>query len=415
MAGSIRRRGSNAWQIQITVGTDPVTGKRRRVYKTVHGNRSDAERALQQLLLSSSPAQRRSTSVATDAGNGSGTSHPNDFGATTEAGGGRTTLRDYLNEWLELKVIALSPTTAAWYRFVIDKHIVPGLGHIPVVELRPQHVQRLYSDKLGLPTNRSGSISRSSVRCIHRILHAALSQAVRLQVIERNPCDAVDAPRGGRRPPRFWRPEEAARFLSAIRSDRLYALFHLALGTGLRRGELLGLRWSDVDLERRSLTVHRVRVRAGREIVDKEPKTSGSHRTIALPAQVCETLLRHAEAQLIEKRLMGETYQDRGLVFAGVDGRPLNPDYIGCQYFSRLISRADVPQINFHGLRHTHATLLVTEGVPLKTVSARLGHSSIKITGDIYSHVLDRMDRQAAEEFDMAISKAADKSARGDV
>lgn len=317
------------------------------------------------------------------------------------------TVRSYLAEWLDMKATALSPTTAAWYRFVIDRHIVPQLGHLSMAELRPQHIQRLYADRLRPRPDGSGQISRSSVRGIHRILHAALSQAVRLQVVDRNPCDAVDPPKGGGRPPRFWKPEDAAKYLSAIRSDRLFALFHLALGTGLRRGELLGLRWTDIDFDRGSLTVNQVRVRAGRGTIAKEPKTAGSHRTIALSRQVCDTLRLHAIAQREEKRLMAEAYEDCGLVFAGIDGRPLNPDYIGCQYFRRLISLADVPRINFHGLRHTHATLLAMGGVPLKTVSARLGHSSVKITGDIYSHVLDRMDRQAADEFDKAILEAS--------
>lgn len=420
MAGSIRRRGDDAWQIQISAGTDPATGKRRRVYRTVHGSRSDAEHALQQMMLSASSALssalRPAVVDAVQTGRGGGTDNTGDVvgtGGIDDAGdagaarSGRMPLQDYLNEWLELRVVALSPTTVAWYRFVINKHIVPGLGHIPIDELRPWHIQRLYADKLRPQASGSSSVSRSTVRCIHRILHAALSQAVRLQIVERNPCDAVDAPKSGRRPPRFWKPEEAARFLSAIRDDRLFALFHLALGTGLRRGELLGLRWRDVDLEHCSLTVRRVRVRAGRVTIDKEPKTSGSCRTIALPSQVCESLMRHAEAQLMEKELMGDAYQDHNLVFAGIDGKPLNPDYIGCQYFRRLISLANVPHINFHGLRHTHATLLAAEGVPLKTVSARLGHSSVKVTGDIYSHVLDRMDRQAADEFDLAMSRAA--------
>lgn len=324
--------------------------------------------------------------------------------ARRSRGQGGMTLRDYLEEWLQIKEPTLSPTTVVWYRFVIRRHVVPDLGHLPISELKPQHIQRMYSDKMRSRPEGGGKISPNSVRCIHRILHAALSQAVRLQIVASNPCDAVDPPKYSRRLPRYWKPEEAARFLEAIKDDRLFALFHLALGTGLRRGELLGLRWDGVDLERACLTVNQVRVRAGARTVSKEPKTAGSYRTIALSIQVCQTLKRHAASQREEKRLMGDAYMDNNLVFAAIDGRPLNPDYIGCQYFRRLIARAGVQQINFHGLRHTHATLLAMGGVPLKTVSARLGHSSVKITGDIYSHVFDRMDRDAAEKFDATLS-----------
>ncbi|MGI6102914.1 MAG: tyrosine-type recombinase/integrase [Bacillota bacterium] len=330
------------------------------------------------------------------------------YSSSSETNGSGTpsavTLGEYLEEWLQIKEPTLSPTTMAWYTFVVFKHIIPEIGHLPINELTPRHLLKMYSDKLRPRPGGRKQLSQSSVRCIHRVLHAALSQAVRLQIIATNPCAAVDPPKSSRRAPRYWRPEEAARFLDAIRDDRLFALFHLALGTGLRRGELLGLRWECVDLERGCLTVNQVRVRAGSKTISKEPKTPGSSRTVALSKQVCETLRRHAESQNREKLLMGEAYTDNGLVFAGVDGRPLNPDYIGCQYFRRLVSRAGVPQINFHGLRHTHATLLAMGGVPLKTVSARLGHSSVKITGDIYSHVFDQMDHEAAQKFDAMLS-----------
>lgn len=386
MSGSIRRRGRSAWQIQVTAGTDPSTGRRIRRYRTVRGSKTDAEQVLREMLLDQTRPDQ-SSCYRCD-----------------------LTVAQFLDEWIKTKAMTLSPTTVAWYGYVIGRHIAPELGRLPISQLKPVHIQRLYSVKLQQVPGGPKPISRSTARCIHRVLHAALSYAVRLQVIDRNPCDAVEVPKGGRPRPRYWRPEEAARFLEAAKNDRLFALFHLALGSGLRRGELLGLRWMDVDLDRQSLTVSQVRVRAGDEIITKEPKTSGSLRSIALSPGVCETLMRHREAQSRERTLMGEAYEDHGLVFATVDGRPLNPDYIGCQYFRRLISLAGVPQINFHGLRHTHATLLALRGVPLKTVSARLGHSSVKITGDIYSHVLDRMDRGAALEFDAVLPKAPDAS-----
>ena len=383
MSGSIRRRGRSAWQIQVTAGTDPSTGRRIRRYRTVRGSKTDAEQVLREMLLDQTRPDQ-SSCYRCD-----------------------LTVAQFLDEWIKTKAMTLSPTTVAWYGYVIGRHIAPELGRLPISQLKPVPPAAVLCQAAASARRTQTDLSHSA-RCIHRVLHAALSYAVRLQ-IDRNPCDAVEVERRAASP-RYWRPEEAARFLEAAKNDRLFALFHLALGSGLRRGELLGLRWMDVDLDRQSLTVSQVRVRAGDEIITKEPKTSGSLRSIALSPGVCETLMRHREAQSRERTLMGEAYEDHGLVFATVDGRPLNPDYIGCQYFRRLISLAGVPQINFHGLRHTHATLLALRGVPLKTVSARLGHSSVKITGDIYSHVLDRMDRGAALEFDAVLPKAPDAS-----
>ena len=149
------------------------------------------------------------------------------------------TVEQFLDEWMNTKAMTLSSTTLAWYRYVIARHIEPELGQLRMSQLRPVHIQRLYASKLQQVPGGPRPISRSTARCIHRVLHAALSCAVRLQVIGRNPCDAVEVPKAGRPRPRYWRPEEAARFLNAARNDRLFALFH-ALGTGLRRGELLG-------------------------------------------------------------------------------------------------------------------------------------------------------------------------------
>ncbi|HHV62395.1 MAG TPA: site-specific integrase [Firmicutes bacterium] len=382
MAGSIRKRGENSWEIQITLGKDPVTGKKKRIYETVHGTRKDAQKALRNLL------------------------HSIDEGTFVEPS--KMTVRQFLEQWLTTHKPNVAPTTWTWYQLVCQKHIIPHLGDIPLQKLTPLAIQEFYIQKLetGRLDGKGKTLSSNSVKHIHRILHKALETAVKLQIINRNPCDSVEPPKVVKKEARYWTPEEAAKFLEAIKDDRLYALFYLALGTGLRRGELLGLRWEDIDLAKGCLTVRQELVRAQRGTLFKEPKTESSKATIALSRSVIDVLKQHKVRQAKERLMMGDQYHDNGLVFTKFDGSPLEPTCISGRYFRKLIKKAGVRQINFHGLRHTHGTVLGAAGVPLKSVSKRLRHSSVAITGDIYSHVFDEMDREVAETFDDILQKA---------
>lgn len=272
-------------------------------------------------------------------------------------------------------------------------------------------VQRFYINQLeeGRVDGRGKRLSAAMVRQIHRLLHSALNHAVRLQLISRNPCDAVELPKVVRGETDYWTPDEVAQFLEGIKGDRLYALFYLALSTGLRRGELMGLRWEDIDFERRCLSVKQERVRGEKGSIFKEPKTKYSVRPIALSQKTIEVLKKHKVQQAREKLVMGDSYHDFGLVFTNVDGSPLTPWYISQRYFKKLIDKTGVRRISFHGLRHTHATMLGWAGISLKTISSRLRHSSVAITGDIYSHLLAEMDYAAAEAFDAALEEAKNR------
>ncbi|HHV63187.1 MAG TPA: site-specific integrase [Firmicutes bacterium] len=382
MAGSIRKRGENSWEIKAELGRDPMTGKRRRIFKTIRGTKRDAEKALRDIL--------RSIDEGT-------------FSAPS-----KITLAEFLVQWLQIHKAQVATTTWEWYDMICHKHIIPELGHIPLQKLTPLAVQSFYAKKLDSKTldGKGRQLSPSSVRHIHRVLHKALNHALKMQLISRNPCDAVEPPKPQKKEAKFWTPEEAGQFLEAIRDDRLYALFHLALGTGLRRGELLGLKWESIDFAKGTLTVKEELVRRRRGTLVKEPKTEKSRRTIPLSQETLDVLKAHKVAQNKERLLLGDQYQNNGLVFTTVDGRPLEPTYISGDYFHRMIKKAGVREINFHALRHTHATLLGAAGVPIKAVSERLGHSSIAITGDIYSHVFSEMDRQAANAFDTILRKA---------
>ena len=381
MKGFIEKRG-NSWRLSVYLGKDPVTGKERRVRKTVRGSEKDAQKALRDLL------------------------HSIDEGTFVEPA--KMTVEQYLEQWLETHKANVEPTTHDWYALVCRQHIAPHLGRMQLQKLTPLAIQQFYVSKLqeGRLDGKGKALSPNTVRHIHRVLHKALNAAVKLQLIPRNPCDAVEPPKAVKKEARYWTPEEAAQFLEAIQEDRLYALFYVALGTGLRRGELLGLRWQDVDLNEGRLTVRQEIVRKSKGTLVKAPKTEKSRATISLSRGVVEVLKKHKARQAQERLLMGDQYHDSGLVFTTFEGKPLDPSYISGDYFGKLIEKAKVRKINFHALRHTHATILASQGVPLKVVSERLRHSSVAITGDIYSHVFAQMDREAADSFDAAMQAA---------
>lgn len=303
-------------------------------------------------------------------------------------------LADYMRQWLEDKAGQLRPGTIRSYRWLVNTHIIPGLGRIDLAKLRPNHLQKFYTDM------RKKGLSNRTIRYAHTLLHEALERAVHWGLIARNVADVVDAPRANSPPGKTWTIDEAFRFLKVAKEvePRYWIAFFLALMTGMRRGEIIALRWQDVDLENGRLHVrHTLTWAAGRPLF-QEPKTDRSRRSIAVAPEVIATLRAHRAKQAEERLLMGEAYHDQDLVLARVNGDPLHPRTINDAWY-RALSKADVPRIRFHDLRHTHASLLLQQGVHPKIVSERLGHSTINITLDIYSHVLPDLQQQVAREF----------------
>lgn len=378
--GSIYQRAKNTWRVELFLGVDPLTKEKKRITRTVHGTKKDAERVLRDLAKQLDDGELREPT--------------------------KMTVAEYLESWLETHKNKIAETSYDWYKMVCERHIIPVLGHIRLQQLTPLMVQEFYNKKLGSPAlNGRGVLSASSIDHIHKVLHRALNQAVKLHLIANNPCDAVEPPKPKKADIDFWTPDEVIRFLDAIRGDRLYALFYLALHTGMRRGEILGLMWEDMDLENGFISVRRAIVRRYRGTVVKEPKTEKSRRRIQITRDVVDVLKAYKVIQNKERLLFGEDYVNTGYVFTKPEGGPLEPCYV-TGYFNRLVKKAGVRSIKFHALRHTHATLLGAAGVPLKSVSARLGHSSVVMTGDIYSHVFSDMDREAADTFEEILNKA---------
>lgn len=315
------------------------------------------------------------------------------------------TVGAYLAEWLEVQRHRLQPTTLKSYTGNVDRYLAPHIGDVALADLDVRQLERLYADLMSRGGDGGRPLSRRTVEYAAATLRSALNDAVRTGLLDRNPASLARPPRIDPTSPtegdeelQVWTAEEARRFLEQIRGDRLRDLWVVALGTGMRRGELLGLRWEDVDIERATLHVRR-----SLQVVDglvrlKRTKTSRS-RSLRIDERVVEVLDRRRRLQEIHREAAGDAWSDRwGLVFTEEDGSYLVPMNVSSA-FRWLVRKLDVPVIRLHDIRHTHATLLLQAGTPVKVVSERMGHSTIRVTLDVYAHVLPAMDADAVERF----------------
>jgi integrase len=356
--GTIYQRDDGRWEARVTVGF----GARRSFYGATRQEVVQKLREAQQALESGLPL-----------------------------GDGRQTTAQFLESWLRAVEHRLRGSTWNRYYEYVALHIVPALGQVRLTKLSPQHVQQFYAQKL------SEGLSSTTVRHIHAVLHRALVHAVKVGLVPRNVTDAVEAPRMRHAQIHPLSATQAHAFLEACRSERLYALFVMALATGMRQGELLALRWQDVDLAHGTLQVRAsLRYQVGKGFVFEEPKTKHGRRSIALPPDAVEALQSHLTHQEAERQRLGSAWRDEGLVFASEVGGPIEATNMMRGSFHRVVKRSGVPKIRFHDLRHTAATLLLGARVNPKVVSEMLGHSAISITLDIYAHVLPDMQQDAA-------------------
>jgi integrase len=317
------------------------------------------------------------------------------LGQGTFAAPSRGTLGQFIEEWLA----AVKPELglSAWdnYRIVLTRNVAPRIGHLPLTDVTAMRLQRLYADLLASGRADGGPLSPRSVQLTHRILHRALADAVRWRLLPLNPADQVRGPKVERKEQTVWTVGEAARFLDAVVGDRLAALWTVALHTGLRRGELAGLRWKDVDLRAGTLTVAQQRTTVGYQTLVTEPKAR-SRRTLLLAPVVVKALDGHRRGQLEERLAAGPGWRDSGYVFVDELGVEYHPQRLRVM-FERACHQAEVPAIRLHDLRHTMATLALTAGIHPKVVQEMLGHSGISVTLDIYSHVPQAAQRDAAD------------------
>ncbi len=300
----------------------------------------------------------------------------------------------YLQEWLAHTRGRVRATTYAGYEYLIRIHAVPALGEVPLSELSPLHFQRLYSSLLDPERH----LSAGTVLNLHLVLTQALGQAVRWGICTSNPVKGAQPPRPVRPEPVVVDQVLARRIVAALEGSAVEAPGMLAISTGMRRGEILGLRWADLGPDLKQAQVRRTLHTTGRGLQFSEPKTRRSRRAVALP-EFLRPFLERARSEQALRRSRIKAWQDLDLVIDRVDGAPLNPDTLSSRW-RLFLKRTGLPHVRFHDLRHAHATLLLLKGVHPKVVSERLGHASVGITLDLYSHVLPSMQQDAVRAFD---------------
>ena len=374
MKGHIQKRGPNSYRLVYELPRDAVD-RRRQGRQTVHGNKRDADAKLREIMM--------------------GLDKGVYLTPTTE------TLGAFLERWLgTYAATATSKRTQQDYKSIVNRYLVPNLGMIPLASLRPEHVQGRYAEL------QSNGLSDMTVLHTHRLLKQALAHAVKWQVMTRNVCDMVDPPRPQRKEMVALDKIGVGRLFKASETSLFHDLFFFAVYTGVRRSELLALRWENVDLEH-----GRVHVVAGLHRINGEgirllpTKTSRSRRSISLSHEVVECLRQIQGSQLVKRVELGPVWTDTGFVFTDEAGRPLDPGRVSKE-FARVRKQAGLNGVRFHDLRHTHASLMLQANVHPKVVSERLGHSSVMITLDTYSHILPGLQEEAAEKFSEIIGDA---------
>lgn len=384
----VEKKGQRYYVVR-ECGIDPLTGKRRRESIAAGERWKDADDLRKRV----------------EAAELEGTYRPRD----------RITLAVYLTEqWLPVHQRRVQPTTADQYRRIVRLYVTPHIGRLPVQDLRTDHLDTLYETLLTCGGQDGRGLAPRTVSTVHAMLRRALADGVRKGLVATNAAIAADAPTLPRRSGgvQAWSPDDLRRFLASVTDHRLYSAFFLCAHTGLRAGELAGLRWSDIDLEANTLTVQRQIRRVGtgdeRELQVGPPKAPASRRVVALDEGTVAELRRHRRRQRQADMASG-TRREVDYVFGDDDGGVISPARIG-DAFRRALARVGVPPISLHGLRHTHATVLMASGTNPKVVSDRLGHSKVAVTLDVYTHVSPAMQAAAAHDF-AAIIAAAGESA----
>lgn len=304
---------------------------------------------------------------------------------------GKETVAEYEERWLKTKESQIEEGTYRQYSWLVKNHIIPRLGHLQLSKLRADHIQAMYSD-----LESEDAISPQSIGHLHRVLSQTLKNAVQWGLIAKNPAELAKPPKVGRHEFHVWTEAELETFLSVAKErTRYYMIFLLGAATGMRLGEILGLKWSDVDFETGIIQVRR----SGSKRKSTTTKTAASRRPVVMPSYLVEELQSHHEQQQKEIAIQGTRWKKNDLVVpTSVGTQVLQGNIRGL--LERLIKRAGVTECRFHDLRHLHATLLLTKGVHAKIVQERLGHSSIQVTLDRYSHVVPGLQEQAATEID---------------
>ena len=374
--GNITKRGNASWRIKIELERDAITGKRRMYWETVTGTRDKAKARLVELRNRMRIGERI---------------EPSDL-----------TLETYLRAWLSAPA-GITPKTAERYRQLSEQQIIPHLGTLELHKLTAGDVQDWHVKLLASGGKGGRPLSSRTVGHAHRLLHHALERALQAQRVFRNVASIVRPPKVEEKEIGILTATQIVETLEGIRDHAYYPLAVMAIGTGLRRGELLALQWSSVDLERGSLRVERSVEEVGDKLRFKPPKSKSGRRAVSLPPFVLEVLRDHRRQQL-EQRLalgLGKPAED-ALVFSHFDGSPILPDRFSWNW-ARLVRARGLPGVTFHGLRHSHVSALIAAGVDVFSVSRRIGHSSAGFTLKTYTHLFSQKDAAADAAIEAAL------------
>ncbi len=376
MRGNITRRGKTSWRLKFDLGVDSATGKRQTRFVTVRGRRQDAERELAKLV---------------------GAAHD---GTLIEPS--KVSVAEYLRSWLD-GPHGLAGKTIERYRQLAEQQIIPHLGGTPLQELRPAHIDEWHARLITSGGENGRPLGARTVGHAHRVLHRALARAVSSEMLTRNVASVIKPPKVEETEAHSLKAAEAGAVLAAVAGHPLQPIIALALATGARRGELLALQWGDIDLDAATIRIERSLEQTRTGLKFKPPKTRNGRRTVSLPQIAVEALRAHRLRQL-EMRIalgLGRPGPD-ALVFSDINGSPMPPNNLSRDW-RRLVKRARLPDVPFHGLRHSHVSALIASKVDLLTISRRIGHASPVVTLRIYAHMFEQTDAGAADAIEAAL------------
>ena len=374
-SGSIRKRDTaegKTWQITIELPKDPITGKRIRKYKTVEGTKKEAERAMHEYIR-----ELEKGYYVTDS---------------------KITINEWIDTWLDVYITPnVSPTTLSRYQGMIKRYIKPIIGSMQVQNLNTLAVQAWVN---GLKTSPSSGkpMAAATIKHAYHVLKGSMDKAVLAGIISRTPCAGIMLPKGQKKAAVIYNEAQIQQLIGAAKGTEMELVIDMELCLGLRRGELLGLWWQDIDWDKKQVHIVRNRVVVNGKSVVKEPKTANGVRIIDMPDQLVQKLRKHKLTCTGNRMRLGSAYTDSDYIIVHPDGRPIYPEYLS-QMLTKLQKKANLPQYRFHDLGHLCATIMLLQGVNVKVAQERLGHKDISTTMNIYSHVLPSSARDAAEKI----------------
>ena len=373
-----KTRKGQSWQLTVEMPRDPITGERKRKYKTVTGTKKEADQALRRFI--------------TELERGEYIEDNN------------ITVSDWLQKWLEVYIVpTVSPTTLVGYKGMIRRYIDPQIGHLQIQEMNALAVQ-IWVNKLKVSPSSGEPLTAGTIKHTYHVLRGAMDKAVQAGLIHRSPCAGIQLPKGEKKKPVIYDETQIQQLLDFARGTEMELIIDLELCMGMRRGELLGFQWQDIDWDKNQIHIIRSRVAVDGKSVVKQPKTESGTRTVDVPEILMKKLKAHKIKCMEQKIRVGRRLLEEDFIIVHPDGKPIYPEYVS-QMFTKLQKCANLPKCRFHDLRHLCASIMVKQGVEVKVAQERLGHKDITTTMNIYAHVLPGSAREAAEKIGQLVYK----------